>query len=376
MTELVYYSDAYRKTIKAHVLEIRGNALVLDRTIFYPECGGQPGDKGYFGPYRILDTQKGDDDVPLHIVEDSSIFSPGDEYELSLDWEHRYKYMKEHSAQHLLSALLFHEFGIGTLSVHQGEELLTIETDKESIDEELLLSLEDKANAVIREGRAIWQSEMSHEEAESLKMRRSIKVDGRVKVVFIENLDAVACGGVHVKSTSEIEEIVFRGVEHIRSHVRTIWSVSDTAKAFRRDNAKVLDIASTLLSSQRDNIPSAIERLQKEVYSLQKALSDMEKCLAEEELTKHLFDSNQKSIIFTTMLSLDAFQGIVSQYDKEILILQKGEKKGFMYYGTKERFMMLKELGLKGGGKSELFRGTYLVDCADLLKKAESILAK
>ena len=376
MTELLYYQDAYLREVEATIVEIRGNAIVLDKTIFYPECGGQPGDKGFFGDVEILDTQKDSDETPLHIVSDVSLLSVGDTRVLSLDWSHRYKYMQEHSAQHLLSALLFHEYGIGTLSVHQGQEFLTIETSVHDIEEKTLLELEDKANGAIRSRLAIWQKEMSHLEAEELKMRRSIKVEGRVKVVFIDNLDAVACGGVHVKNTSEIEEIVFRGTERIRGHLRTFWSVSDTAKKFRRDNASILQRASTLLSAQWENIPDAIERLHNEIYLLKKTIAEGEKSRAKEELTSHLFDSSSKSIIFTTMLSLDAFQEIVLQSDKEILILQANEKKGFMYFGSKDRFLTLKQLGLKGGGKTSLFRGTYLIDCEDLLKKAESILAE
>ena len=376
MTELLYYEDAYLKQIEATIVEIRGNALVLDRTIFYPECGGQPGDKGLFGSVGILDTQKDSDDVPLHIVADASLCSVGDKATLALDWEHRFKYMQIHSAQHLLSALLFHEYGIGTLSVHQGHEFLTIETNVHDMEECTLLELEDKANSAIRNRLSIWQKEMSHQEAEALRMRRSIKVDGRVKVVFIENLDAVACGGVHVNNTAEIEEIVFRGTERIRGHLRTFWSVSDTSKRFRRENADILQRASTLLSAQRECIPGAIEHLQNEIYLLKKTISDFEKSKAKEELTSHLFDSSSKSIIFTTMLSLDAFQEIVLQCDKDVFIIQSNEKKGFLYFGTKEKFLSLKQVGLKGGGKTNLFRGTYLIDCEELLKKAESILAE
>lgn len=376
MTELLYYLDGYLKEIEATVVEIRGNALVFDRTIFYPECGGQPGDRGVFMKINILDCQKDTDDTPLHIVEDASRFKVGDRGVLSLDWHHRYQYMKEHSAQHLLSALLFHEYGIGTVSVHQGEDVLTIETDVSEIGSSTLLSLEDKANENITKGLKIYQKEMSHVDAENLHMRRSIKVEGRVKVVFIEGLDAVACGGVHVASTSEIGEICFRGIEKIRGHIRTMWSCSESAKRYRRENEKIALGASKLLSSERENILAEIERLQREVYNLQKTLEERDKQQAQIELNGATLASDKNYIIFSTKLSVDAFQDIVSECGKEVFIVQSGEKKGFLYFGTKDRFLILKELGLKGGGRTNLFRGTYLIDGDDLIEKVENILAK
>lgn len=376
MTELVYYSDGYKKELECSVIDIRDNALVFDRTIFYPECGGQPGDRGFFNGHEIIDTQKDKDGTPLHIIKDTSCFRVGEKGILKLDWNHRYKFMKEHSAQHLLSALLFHEYGIGTVAVHQGDEILTIETDKPEIDLQTMLSLEDKANDKVRDGLNIYQREMSHIEAEELHMRRSIKVDGEVKVVFIENLDAVACGGVHVANTSEIGEIVYRGYEKIRGHIRTIWSCSSAAVDYRRKNEEIVLYSSRLLSSERENIPSEIERLQKEIYELKKELSEREKAQAAEEFNSHMVTSLEKYIIFTTMLPLDSFQDLVSGSDKEVLILQRGGKQGFLYFGTKERFLELKDIGLKGGGRTSLFRGTYLVDIDELKDKAERIFAK
>ena len=105
MTELLYYKDQYLKETEAEVVEIREGGVVFDRTIFYPECGGQPGDRGFFGSHRIRDTRKDKDGTPLHVFE-GELPQVGEKGLLSLDWDHRYFYMKEHSAQHLLSAAL------------------------------------------------------------------------------------------------------------------------------------------------------------------------------------------------------------------------------------------------------------------------------
>ncbi|MBQ2259138.1 MAG: alanyl-tRNA editing protein, partial [Spirochaetales bacterium] len=81
-TELLFYKDAYLKEVDATVLEVRGNAVVLDKTIFYAESGGQPGDRGSFGPYQIVDTQKDKDGEFLHILKKGDMPSVGDTFNL------------------------------------------------------------------------------------------------------------------------------------------------------------------------------------------------------------------------------------------------------------------------------------------------------
>ena len=264
MTEKLYYKDGSLKSVDAEVIGIKKNGIILDKTIFYPEGGGQPGDTGYFGTYEITDTIKDDDGTPLHIIK-GDLPSVGDKAVLTLSWNHRYQYMTEHSAQHLVSALLHSIYDIGTVAVHQGDGFFTIETDASSIDKEKLLDIEDKANEAIREGHGIEQKSLSREEALNLHMRRTIKVDDdTVLVVFIEGLDAVACGGVHLRNTSEIKEIVYIGYEIIRGHVRTIWRAGDAAVSYRRMNDDIVSSLSVLLSSERENIVANAEALSKE----------------------------------------------------------------------------------------------------------------
>ncbi|MGN0907064.1 MAG: alanyl-tRNA editing protein, partial [Bullifex sp.] len=260
MTEMYYYTEPYRKVLPATVTSVSPKGLYLDRTISYPEGGGQPGDRGMINGIPYGDTQHEGDEI-IHVMKDTSSFRPGDSVTLELDWAHRYDYMQQHTAQHLLSGLMYKNHGIGTLSVHQGEDILTVETDRSEISEEVLLMLEDEANRAINEGHAVYYREMSHEEAEGLGLRRSIKVDGDVRLVYIDGVDVIACGGIHVASTSEIGELSYAGSEMIRGHVRTVWRTGDRAKAKRRRDASLAKSLCALLSSQEDRILSSAEKL-------------------------------------------------------------------------------------------------------------------
>lgn len=369
MTDLLYYRDGYLKNIDATVVDVKDNGIILDRTIFYPECGGQPGDRGTFGSFIIRDTQKDENGEPLHLI-DGAKPNIGDTLTLTLDWAHRYKYMIEHSAQHLLSATLFKEFGIGTVAVHQGEKILTIETDKDEIEDDVLLKAEDSANVHVREGLRIYQEEVEHKEAEELHMRRSIKVEGRVKLVFIDRLDVVACGGVHVANSREIGEIHYVRKELIRGHVRTIWCVSNEAIEDRRENERALKNAYKLLSATRESLSDSISRLLDENLELKRKVKSLEEVAAKAEFNDALADKS-KPIIFKTELSLDAFMHLLFG-DAETFIVNESNNT-FLYYGSKERFSVLKsKLNLRGGGKSVIFRGSYSQD--GILDKAGDIL--
>lgn len=359
MTELLYYKDGYLKSTEATVIEIRDGKVVLDKTIFYPECGGQPGDRGTFGEWKILDTKKDKDGTPLHVIE-GDLPAVGTKSVLTLDWNHRYFYMKEHTAQHLLSALLFHEYGIGTVAVHQGEDILTIETDRSEINDDILLSLEEKAIDEVIKSRKVYQVDMDRKEAEGLKMRRSIKVDDEtVKVVFISDLDAVACGGVHLSSTSEIKEICYRGKEQIRGHVRTIWSVGEKAREYRRENERAVRECGKLLSSDSHTMTSTLEKFLSEDLELKKENRELKKKVIELEL----IERKEDTIVFESSVSITEAPEIVEKYaeGRKIFILDGTNKRNFLFFGTKDDFEKIKkECTLKGGGREPLFRGTIM----------------
>ena len=376
MTEKLYYSDGYLRETDAVVTAIDGDAVILDRSIFYPEAGGQPGDRGMIGSFIVSDTKKGTDGTPLHIVKGEKP-EIGKSYHIALDWEHRYFYMTEHSAQHLVSALLHSMYGIGTAAVHQGEEFFTIETDRDEIDTSVLLSVEDAASDAIRAGHRIYQLSMSHGEAEALHMRRSIKVQGDVLVVFIEGLDAVACGGVHLRSTSEIREITFCGSERIRGHVRTIWKCSSLSVAERRRNASIVSSLSALLSSEPEKIVESAGRLAEEYAELRREVRTLSARIAEYAyMAARERTQKGKAVIFIADTDISAFEGAVPEDEEQSVLVLSGNR--FLFHGTEERFALLRKglssFSIRGGGRGVMFRGSFAGDASVVAEEAGKIL--
>ena len=374
MTEKLYYEDGYLKSVDAEVIGVKKNGIILDKTIFYPEGGGQPGDIGTFGDYEIANTVKDDYGTPLHIIK-GDFPSIGYKATLSLNWNHRYQYMTEHSAQHLVSALLHSAYGIGTIAVHQGDGFFTIETDVPAIEREKLFDIEDRANASIREGHRIEQKSLGRSEALSLHMRRTIKVDDdTVLVVFIDGLDAVACGGVHLGNTSEIKEIAYIGSETIRGHVRTIWRAGDAAVSYRRMNDSIVSSLSAILSSERENIVKNAEALSEEKAALMHSVKELSMKVAKLEYEKAAENVGD----FTAILSsvpVSSFESVIPEEEKRVFLIAD-ESSRFLFHGDKEKFDVLRSSipSIKGGGRGSMYRGSVGMDGETFLKEAERVL--
>ncbi len=368
-TDKLYYREPYTKETEATVIAVSVQGFLLDRSIFYPECGGQRGDSGYFGSIRIVTTVKDGEGNPLHVT-DGPLPSPGDRAILRLDWDARFFGMQEHTAQHLLSSVLCNSFGIGTVAVHHGTDEITIETDRSTIAHDTLLKVEEEAIRLIGENRRVWTEDMDREKAAEIS-RRSIKVDDEtVKMVFIENQDAVACGGVHLSSLGQIGELVFVGEDTIRAHSRTVWRVGKKARDLRRGNAAVISEAGALLSSDSSALVEAVSHLIGENRDLRHRVKTLEKTAAETEFLSH----TESTVVYSTRYDLDVLiEKACEEKERKIFIIGNGNR--FMFVGSKDDFSALKSaLSLRGGGRDPLFRGTFTQSEDEIISSAKSLL--
>ena len=200
MTERLYLQDPYLRSFRARVLELRDldgrPAAILDRSAFYPEGGGQPGDQGTLGSVRVLDTQERAGAV-LHMLEKP--VQPG-EVDAEIDWGRRFDHMQQHHGQHLLSAA-FDKLGAPTVSFHLGERTCTIDLDAPLGKLEVA-----KAEAIAND--SVWRDlpvvarDFTGEERARLPLRKEpVKGD---RVVLVEGVDASPCGGTHPARTGEV----------------------------------------------------------------------------------------------------------------------------------------------------------------------------
>lgn len=372
-----FYNDTYARTINCSVVKVipseNHTEVYTDYTICYPECGGQPGDRGNLGPYEILDTKKAENGDSIHYLSSSCPVKVGDKLTMSLDWNHRYKYMVMHTAQHMLSGLLFNQFNIGTVSVHLGEEYLTIETNQEEVSSHIIDELVSIANDKIAEAHKIVYHEMSHSDAEALGMRRSIKVEGDVRIVEIQDIDRIACGGVHVASTSELRLIVYLGQQKIRDHARLFFVCGKDAQNQVYKNINTLNnLRDELSCSNYNEIKPKIDKLNEQLEEMELQVKALSEKAAKIEIDENL---NNNVAIFETSISLDFIMKATEEYNdlalcvmnkSNWLIMLKGKYQNTDFSEIREKVLV--PCNAKGGGKNGCYRGSSPCSILDSFK--------
>ena len=219
VTEPLFQRDAYLRACPARVVEAGPGGLVLDRTVFYPLGGGQPGDTGVLRmpdgrELRIVDTRKGEDGRILHLLAaDATAPEIGAEVEAALDWERRYAHMRMHTCLHLLGSVLRYGVTGGQIAADKGR--LDFDTQDE-IDKE---RVSEAVNARISANHVVQSQWISDEELDRQpELVRTMSVQpprgvGRIRLLEIPGVDLQPCGGTHVAATGEIGRIAVTRVE-------------------------------------------------------------------------------------------------------------------------------------------------------------------
>ena len=216
MAELLFREDPYLKACDATVVAVHGDAVELDRTVFYPLGGGQAGDRGRIGSSRVLDTRKGPTgDSVLHILEPGASPQAGSKVQLALDWERRHRLMRLHTALHLLGAVVKAPVTGGRIGDDKAHLDFDIEMERLVKD-----AIEQQLNALVEsavETQARWITDAELEARPELVKTMSVappRGEGRVRLMEIPGIDLQACGGTHVRNTAEVGRLA---VARIRS---------------------------------------------------------------------------------------------------------------------------------------------------------------
>ena len=218
MTDELFRKDSYLRECDATVVAAEGQSVALDRTVFYPLGGGQPGDSGAMtwasGSAKIVDTRYGDSGEILHLLEDGSPVPPlGETVHVELDWERRYRHMRMHTAMHLLGAVLRYGVTGGNISTDKSRLDFDMEdsVDKEAVGAAVRALVEGDHPISCR-----WISDAELDANPELVRTMSVQPPrgkGEVRLLEIEGVDLQPCGGTHLKSTAEVGTVRIGKVE-------------------------------------------------------------------------------------------------------------------------------------------------------------------
>jgi len=233
-TELLFRESPYETRFEATVEAIDGNDIVLDRTLFYPHGGGQPGDSGILtladgGTLTVADTRKGEAGAVVHRVSaGTTLPAVGDRVSGEIDWSRRHAHMRMHTCMHLLSVAIPAPVTGGSVGADKGR--LDFDLPESTLDRETVTASVNDLIAADHPVTAEWITEAELDAQPDLVKTLSAQPprgEGDIRLIRIGDVDLQPCGGTHVASTAEIGRVRVAKIEKKSRHNRRVSIVFD-----------------------------------------------------------------------------------------------------------------------------------------------------
>jgi alanyl-tRNA synthetase len=370
MTERLYYTDAALTEFRAHVVEVAGDRVYLDRTAFYPTSGGQQFDTGTLGDAQVVDVI--DEETRIaHVLSKPAKFAVGDELSARVDWTRRFDHMQQHTGQHLLSAVFEDLFGHKTVSVHFGDEYSTLDLDAPSLSMERALKAEHRANEIILENRPV--SVKFESAAAAIGLRKAVDREGELRIIEIAGTDKSACGGTHVRGTAEIGPMTVRRVEKNKQGMRVEFICGWRAIARARADFDSLSAIAASLTASIDEVPALVAaqaaRVKEAETAARKSGEELAKYQARERYETATPDANGVRRITETATTMDPLRMMaqaLSNMSKVVYTGTVASPPGIVFAAAADSGFNAGELlkaalsanGGRGGGSPRVAQGT------------------
>ena len=392
MTEQLYYQDSYIKDFEAVVLSCIPNGnhfeAVLDRTAFFPEGGGQCADTGVLHienrEIQVFDVQERNGEI-IHFIDEEIL--PGQTVIGELEFQERFSKMQQHTGEHIISGIVHRRFGYENVGFHLGKEEVTMDYDGPLTPEELR-SIEYEANQVVAENREIRAYFPGTEELEKIPYRSKKELQGKIRIVEIQDCDICACCAPHVKTTGNVGLIKITNAIRYKGGMR-LWITCGmrALEDYNQKEASVVQI-SNMLSAKQQEVTDAVKRLTEEIQQLKEKAAKMQERLvmgyleSEKEALKE--NPNANLLLFEKELDAVAMRNFVNagmELTKGVCGVFIGdEKQGFRYVlGSSGD---IREIGKKlneafqgkGGGKPPMIQGSLVGEEKKIREFLEKVL--
>lgn len=392
MTEQLYYQDSYIKDFEAVVLSCIPNGnhfeAVLDRTAFFPEGGGQCADTGVLHienrEIQVFDVQERNGEI-IHFIDKEIL--PGQAVIGELDFQERFSKMQQHTGEHIISGIVHRRFGYENVGFHLGKEEVTMDYDGPLTPEELR-SIEYEANQVVAENREIRAYFPGTEELEKIPYRSKKELQGKIRIVEIQDCDICACCAPHVKTTGNVGLIKITNAIRYKGGMR-LWITCGmrALEDYNQKKASVVQI-SNMLSAKQQEVTDAVKRLTEEIQQLKEKAAKMQERLVmgylESEKVVLKENPNANLLLFEKELDAMAMRNFVNagmELTKGVCGAFVGdEKQGFRYVlGSSGD---IREIGKKlnaafqgkGGGKPPMIQGSLVGEEEKIREFLEKVL--
>lgn len=374
MTKKLYDESSYTCEFDAKVVTCEpdgeGFVIVLDQTAFFPESGGQSGDRGVIGEAAVYDTQI-KDGVVFHYTE--AAVEVGADVHCELDWETRFRRMQNHTGEHICCGIAHRLWGSTNVGFHLGTDDVTFDLDTE-ISEEQVRELERLANEAVVSNAAVIAEFPEPEHLAQMEYRSKLELTENVRIVTIEGVDVCACCAPHVARTGEIGMIKL--LEHLRWKGGTRVHLMCGFDALENYNAEyaVADKTGALLSVQHPDIFNAVTRLNKELIEKKAEIRELRCKLAAEKL-KSVEATDGNLCLFEDDFSIDDLRWLCNHAPEcggMCACFSPAPEGGRYLYVISGKTLNMREqaklinsaLGGKGGGSEHMIQGSVTADRA------------
>lgn len=368
-TERLFDKDSKLNIFEATVLscsetESGEYAVILDKTAFFPNEGGQTCDTGVIDGAKVVSVDE-KDGIITHTLDRAA--EVGKKVSCAVDFEPRFRKMQNHTAEHIVSGIVHRIFGYDNVGFHLGEGYMTADFDGE-LGEEDIEKVEILANKAVFECHPIRAYYPNSEELKALEYRSKLDLSENVRIVEIKDVDMCACCAPHVSNTGEVGLVKITDAIRYKGGMRlTMIAGFDALKDYQARQEQIKRI-SMAISAKQSEVAEGVERVLRETDELKGKLS----VLKRENMQMRLdaIEKTENSIILfeedADMLALRNFvNGAVKKTEKICAVFAGNDETGYKYIIASENIplrAMSKEisiaLGGKGGGSDVMIQGS------------------
>ena len=367
MTEKLFYQDNHRSTFTAIVWEVRpsgnGYEIILDRTAFFPEGGGQSSDTGSLGGVSVSDVQEIDGKI-IHYTDGPLV--EGTEVEGCIDWTERFSKMQQHTGEHIVSGLIHKIYGYHNVGFHLGTDSVTLDFNG-VVPKEKLHEIEQLANEAVAKNLPVQVLYPTDEELSKISYRSKIEIEGQVRIVVIDGYDVCACCAPHVKQTGEIGLIKLVGMQNYKGGVRISMLCGFRALEDYYQKEKNNREIAVMLSAKEYETAVEVERLQEELAMKKAKIAELERKFLEQKV-ETLDISGEIVCLFEEtdpVMTRELVNLLLKKGAKMAAVFSGNEREGYRYVLGSRSLDVRKNGKLlneafhgRGGGKPEMVQGT------------------
>lgn len=366
ITEKLYDKDSHIKAFTAKVIDCRkkedGYEVILDKTAFFPEGGGQYADTGKIGEADINDVQIINGEI-IHYADRA--LNIGEKLCCEINWEQRFRRMQNHSGEHIVSGIVHKLYGYENVGFHLGDDV-TIDFDGE-LTREQLIDVEKRANEAIYKNAKFTCEYPDEETLKNLSYRSKLELTENVRIVTVEGYDVCACCAVHVYSASEIGIIKILDFTRHRGGIRVhLLCGKDALEDYETKYENLRSVATVLCAKQKT--AQAFERFSEEHSALKIELAALKRELAQLK-TSALENTDECILIFEADTDMNDLRKLVlkgAEKTEKLCAGFSGNNNDGYRFAIASKSIDLREkskeitsaLNGRGGGSSELLQGS------------------